>query len=202
MDTDETQPICQILKSDSKKRIVYGMVYAPNLLDAHGDMMLEDTVEEMAHAFLRKTDLGSSIDKEHTSWPQDCHPVESWIQKSDDPDGVFLKGAWCLGVKIEDEALFAQVEKGEINGFSLAGTAARKKVVVEYDYQPVLFGETDPAEDGHTHMYMVKVDENGKPTWSSLSAAADGHTHEIKKGTATMEGGPNKHKHRINIKSV
>lgn len=201
MDTDEHSPICTFAKSDAKKQIVYGMVYAPDLLDAHGDMMMADTIEEMAHAFLRKTDLGSSIDKEHQSWPQNCYPVESWIQKGEDPEGVFLEGAWCMGVKIDDPVIWSQIEKGEINGFSMAGTAARRKVVVEYDYEPIKFGETDPAEDGHTHKYVVKVDETGKPTWSSLSVAADGHTHVIQKGTATMAA-PDGHKHRINIKSV
>lgn len=197
---DQHEVFCTITKKDGAKQIVYGMVYAPDLLDRQGDMMTQETVEEMAHAFLQKTNLKDVVDHEHDNWPKDCYPVESWIQKGEDPDGLYLPGAWCLGIKVNDPALWEKVEKGEINGFSFQGTAARRKVLVEYEYLPTIIGVTDPAADGHTHSYVVKTDEDGKPTYGETSKAPDGHFHEIQRGTATNAA--NDHKHRINLKTV
>jgi Putative phage serine protease XkdF len=192
------ETFCRISKKDEAEQIVTGMVYAPDILDAQGDMMEAATIKEMAYSFIKKSDLSSSIDKEHSQWPANCYPVESYIAREGDPD--FVPGAWVLSVKINDDSIWTQVMKGEINGFSVFGSAFRRKAVVEYDYLPTIIGITDPAEDGHTHSYMVKTDENGKPTWGQTSTAADGHTHEIKRGTATNEAGG--HKHRINLKVV
>ena len=35
------------------KQIVYAEVYAPNVLDTHGDYMTAETIEKMAHDFLK-----------------------------------------------------------------------------------------------------------------------------------------------------
>lgn len=199
---DETLPevFCQFRKADAKKQLVYGMVYAPNIIDQQGDMMDADTLEQMAHEFLRKTDLKEIIDHEHDNWPKDCYPVESWIQKTDDPDGIFIKDSWCLGVKIADAGLWAKVMKGDVNGFSFQGTAAKRKVLVEYEILATIIGVTDPADDGHSHSFVTKMDEDGKPTFGRTSVAPDGHYHDIQRGTATNEAGG--HKHRINLKTV
>lgn len=197
---EEKEVFCKIAKSDRKKQIVYGMVYAPDLLDQQGDMMTAEVIEEMAHAYLRKADLKDTIDAMHDNVPKACHPVESWIQQSDDPDGNFLKGSWCMGIKIDDPIIWAKVEKGEINGFSFQGTAARRKVLVEYEFLPTIIGVTEAAEDGHTHTFMTKMDNDGKPTYGRTSEAADGHFHVIRRGTATDEA--EGHQHRIDIKTV
>lgn len=207
LETDESsvEHFCSIRKADAKKQIVYGMVYAPDLLDQQGDMMLADTIEDMAHAFLHKNDLSGTVDHEHDNFAKDCWPVESWIQKGDSPDGLFLDGSWCMGIKVNDATLWAKVEKGEINGFSFQGTAARRKVLVEYDYLPTIIGVTDPAEDGHTHSFIAKMDEHGKPVYGRTSVAPDGHYHDIQRGTATNAAGltvASQHKHRIDLKTV
>lgn len=190
--------VCAIRKADSKKQIVYGVVYAPDLLDQQGDMMTAETIETMAHEFLKKLDLADSIDHEHDNFPKNCHVAESWVQKTDDE--MFPKDSWCMGIKIEDPVLWAKVEKGEINGFSFQGTAARQKVLVEYEYLATIIGVTDAAEDGHTHSFVAKMDEDGKPTYGQTSVAPDGHFHVIQRGTATNMAG--NHKHRINLKTV
>jgi hypothetical protein len=187
-----------IKKADAKEQIVYGMVYAPDLLDMQGDMMTAEDIRKMAHEYMRDVNLRKSIDTQHDEVAADAYPVESFIASEGDP--MWIPGAWVLGVKIEDPDLWLKVEKGEINGFSFSGKATASTVLVEYEYFPTVFGVTAPAEDGHTHTFVVKLDEDGKPIFGITSAAPDGHVHDIVRGTATNESSG--HKHRIDIKNI
>lgn len=119
----------RVLKTDEERRMVYGVVYAPNMVDSQGDFADRFEIERAAHAFL-KAGRGQQVDRNHQFEAVDgAYVAESWITRGD--DGYFsdgLQDAWAVGIKIEDEALWNAVKAGEYSGLSLAGNAEREPV--------------------------------------------------------------------------
>lgn len=110
----------QITKADDEeKRLVYGVVYEPNVIDAHGDYMTEEEIERAAHNFLANY---RNIDVQHNFKAGFGEVVESYIAKQDDPEYGIVKGSWVLVTRASEE-VWEKIQKGEITGYSMAGTA-------------------------------------------------------------------------------
>lgn len=107
-------------KADDVKQIVYGEVYVPDEKDTDDHWMTATEIEKMAHTFMANL-RQYQIDKQHDSTPDDGVVVESFIAREGDPD--FTPGAWVLGTKVTDPETWAQIQKGEITGYSMAGSA-------------------------------------------------------------------------------
>ena len=107
------------------KRIVYGEVLTPGVMDAQGDVVSEDEIERTAHLFLRKH---GSIGEMHRRFSGVGRVVESFIAR--DGDTHFTPGAWVLGVQLEEETWRAVMD-GTLTGFSVGGRARRVPVVDE-----------------------------------------------------------------------
>lgn len=180
----------KIKKTNDEKHLVYGEVYAPMQRDSYGDFMFPEDIELMAHRFLR-LDLSKTIDTQHDNVPNGSYPVESFIARAGDPD--FSEGAWVLVVKVEDEALWESVKKGEINGFSFESLVTVEEVEIEYVAYRDAFGLTEKNLD-HDHAFFITRDENGKIIAGRTSVADDGHFHEIVHGSVTQIA--NDHAHR------
>ncbi|APT47388.1 XkdF-like putative serine protease domain-containing protein [Bacillus safensis] len=118
---DFQKEIKVITKADDVQRLVYGIVYEPNVADAHGDYMTPAEIEKAAHGFLKDA---REIDKQHDFQGGVGEVVESYIAPSDFEMGgeVIKKGSWVLVTKASDE-IWEQIQKGEITGYSMAGTA-------------------------------------------------------------------------------
>lgn len=120
------KPFC-VLKTDEERRMVYGIVYAPDRVDSQGDFADRFEIERAAHQFL-KAQRTAQVDANHAfEVLPGAYVAESWITRGD--DGVFSDGmsyAWAVGIKIEDEALWDAVKAGEWMGLSLAGAAERE----------------------------------------------------------------------------
>lgn len=118
---DFQKEIKVIAKADDAQRLVYGIVYEPNLADAHGDYMTPEEIEKAAHGFLKDA---REIDKQHDFQGGVGEVVESYIAPADFEMGgeVIKKGSWVLVTKASDE-IWEQIQKGEITGYSMAGTA-------------------------------------------------------------------------------
>ncbi|MFS3913474.1 XkdF-like putative serine protease domain-containing protein [Bacillus australimaris] len=118
---DFQKKIKVIAKADDAQRLVYGIVYEPNVADAHGDYMTPEEIEKAAHGFLKDA---REIDKQHDFQGGVGEVVESYIAPSDFEmgDEVIKKGSWVLVTKASDE-IWEQIQKGEITGYSMAGTA-------------------------------------------------------------------------------
>ncbi|WP_144500295.1 XkdF-like putative serine protease domain-containing protein, partial [Bacillus pumilus] len=118
---DFQKEIKVIAKADDAQRLVYGIVYEPNVADAHGDYMTPEEIEKAAHGFLKDA---REIDKQHDFQGGVGEVVESYIAPSDFEmgDEVIKKGSWVLVTKASDE-IWEQIQKGEITGYSMAGTA-------------------------------------------------------------------------------
>ena len=133
-----------IYKADEAKRIVYGVVLDPYIIDAHDDYLSPAVIEETAHNFLSESRV---VGLDHNGAADGAKVVESWIQPYPTPedyqaaiagkphkayaqafgDDVVRSGSWILGVKLTPE-LWSRVQSGELNGFSIGGYGQREDI--------------------------------------------------------------------------
>lgn len=106
-----------IKEQSEELQVVYGIVYEPNMADSDGDYMTAETIIKAAHNFMVAS---REIDRNHSESPLACFPVESFIARKG--DSQFPEGAWVLGVKIVDRALWEEVKSGKYKSFSLQAT--------------------------------------------------------------------------------
>lgn len=110
-----------INKEDEEQQLVYGVVYEPDVEDSHGDYMTATEIEKAAHGFMKDA---RNIDKQHDFESGVGEVVESYIAPADFElgDERISKGSWVLVTKASDE-IWEEIKKGEITGYSMAGTA-------------------------------------------------------------------------------
>lgn len=184
-----------IKKVDEELRIVYAEVYVPNIPDSDNDFMTVESVREMAHNFLLKAQ-SDVVDIEHSQVAIPAGVVESFVARKGDPD--FIEDAWVAGVKIFDDDTWEQVQKGEINGFSLDGIGKGEETELEIEIPEFVTGETE-AEEGHVHVFKVFFDEEGNFAGGKTIDDSD-HTHLIRRGTLTETS--DDHAHRFSFVEV
>jgi hypothetical protein len=115
------------IKVDAVKRLMYGIVYAPGLVDAQGDMVEDPAIiEKAAHDFLLNG-FGRNVDVIHDLNARNAGVVESWIVRNSmtSKDGIFPlapDGSWAVGIKVNDEELWNQIAEGRLGGISLMGS--------------------------------------------------------------------------------
>lgn len=130
-----------IVKQDAPQRIVYGAVLDPYVEDLQGDWIPVADVEAAAHGWmLSSREIGLLHQKEAAA-----APVESYIVSYPTPEdevaakagqehdiyklklgsGEIHSGMWVVGVKVLDEALWALVEAGKLDAFSIGGEGFR-----------------------------------------------------------------------------
>lgn len=144
-----------ILKTDTEKRIVYGIVYSPNEEDAHGDFATEAEIEKACYNFMKKSKT-DSVDKQHDlDTAQNLFIGENWIVKNNDalfPEEV---GAWAVGIKVENDEIWKSVKSGEFTGISMYGYAEKveksddekiEKGILKY-FRKIFLGETEVEDN-------------------------------------------------------
>lgn len=120
VDREFTTPLWK----DDAKQIVYGVVMQPDVPDSAGDWQTAETIERAAHKYLAES---RKHDVQHDEQTADVTTVESFIA----PDNMtvagneVLKGSWVMAVHVADPAVWGQVTKGELTGFSIGGTGVR-----------------------------------------------------------------------------
>lgn len=126
-----------VVKNDDMMR-AYGVVYAPDQEDAHGDTADADTIRKAQAEFMREGRL-KNIDTEHSYTSEMAYVAESWLVRKGDP--LFPnepEGSWAVGIQIGDPDLWKQLKSGELTGISLAGIARMEP------------GPDDPAHPRYT----------------------------------------------------
>ncbi|QWF73573.1 terminase [Bacillus subtilis] len=110
-----------IAKEADEQKLVYGIVYEPDTVDAHGDFMTAAEIEKAAHGFLKDA---REIDKQHDFQGGVGEVVESYVAPADfEMNGeIIKKGSWVLVTKASEE-VWEEIKKGEITGYSMAGVA-------------------------------------------------------------------------------
>lgn len=123
----------KIIKQDSGwEGLVYGVVYAPNEVDAHDDFALPEDIESAAHSFMKTQTLNLGHYKDQELTKNDAQIVESFIAPIDfvydGSDQTITKGSWVLVTQVYNEDIKDDVIKGEFAGWSLEGLAERVEV--------------------------------------------------------------------------
>lgn len=110
-----------LVKADDPQKLVYGVVYEPDAVDTQGDFMVADEIEKAAHMFLSEY---RNIDKQHNFEGGYGDVVESYVAPEDLAigDQIITKGSWVLVTRATDE-IWEGIQKGEITGYSMGGTA-------------------------------------------------------------------------------
>lgn len=174
-----------VIKSEFE-RLVFAEVYAPLHADTYVDAMTAEEIKKAAYAFMRKQ-RNSRIDVMHNELESGSYVVESFLAQKNDPNG-FVEGAWVLGVKVEDDVLWDKIIKGELNGFSLSGTASVRPKKVPMERVKMIEGDTERSIAGllpdHAHSFRLEFDDDLRviPTHTSTIL---GHRHKIVQATAT-----------------
>ena len=113
----------EIVKTDDERMIAYGIVYAPDQVDSHGDTADAKTIRRAAYAFMREGRL-KNIDVEHSFSSEMAFVAESWlVRKGDELFPGEPEGAWAVGIQINDADLWSSLKSGDLTGISLAGVA-------------------------------------------------------------------------------
>jgi 2'-5' RNA ligase len=112
------------LWKDDAQQIVYGVVMQPQVTDSQGDTVSAEEIEKAAHRYLAESRLH---DVQHAEEEVEAVPVESFIAPCDmEYHGrPVLKGSWVMATHVVDPAVWQQVVKGELTGYSIGGTAER-----------------------------------------------------------------------------
>lgn len=110
-----------VKNDDSAKKLLYGIVYEPNEIDAHGDSMNAEEIEKTAHEFMK---FYRNIDTEHNLIAGAGYVVECYIAPVDMEIGTqkIKKGSWVLVTEATDE-IWEDYLNGEITGYSMYGIA-------------------------------------------------------------------------------
>jgi len=112
-----------IIKTARDQQIVYGVVSEPGVEDLQGDILSESEIRKACHKFMQTS---QRIGKEHSGVAK-ASIIESYIAPTDFKCNgqPVRKGSWIMAVKVHDKGLWQAVKKGEITGFSIAGTGSR-----------------------------------------------------------------------------
>jgi hypothetical protein len=140
---DGSIEIDTLLLKNEDEGLLTAVVYAPNMIDSHGDFAEAGAIREMAHDFLKS---GEGVDILHdgkTLSKDDASVVESFIiAKGDerfvdakDRDGkpVDVTGGWAAVIKIDNADLREKYRSGEWKGVSMGGMAVFEEVAKDDD---------------------------------------------------------------------
>lgn len=115
---------CTFLKRDDVKRLVYGVVYEPDVVDADGEFSIPEEITKSAHRFLADYRV---MKVQHLTKNELIEPVESFIAPVDfEMGGQLVKtGSWVMVSRVLDDEVWGLVVKGELTGYSMGGYATR-----------------------------------------------------------------------------
>lgn len=150
------QTFGKIIKADSEKHHVTGIVYEPMVADAHDNFMTEAEIEKAAHWFLKN---GDKIDIQHSfEEAKGVSVVESSVTKADCTiEGEEIrKGTWIMTVEITDEDIWKSVENGDITGLSMGGVGKYAAEETELEKGAQKPQETHTAESAGEKTGLMK----------------------------------------------
>jgi Putative phage serine protease XkdF len=113
------------LWKNEEQQLVYGVVLTPGVEDSQGDVVGPEEIQKAAHRFLTEY---RQHDVQHAERPEGVETVESFIAPADmDVEGEkVLKGAWVMVTHVSDPSIWNRIQKGELTGYSIGGSAIRE----------------------------------------------------------------------------
>ncbi len=115
-------PIIAAIEKSADERIVYGIVYEPDTVDAQGDSASEEEIKKAAYYFMENN---PTFKIQHKGKAVNSKVLESFIA----PDDYTVakrkvkKGSWVLVTRINDKKLWKDIKSGKFTGYSMAGYA-------------------------------------------------------------------------------
>lgn len=104
------------------EQIVYGIVYEPNVKDSQGDQANANEIKKAAYDFMENAQTFKVMHKGKKVKVQILEnfiaPVDFTIEKR-----TVKKGSWVLVTRVLDKKLWEEIKKGNLTGYSMAGTA-------------------------------------------------------------------------------
>jgi hypothetical protein len=189
---------CRIIQRDDREfeRVVLAELLVPNVPNSWGDLYSPEAIKDFCYAFSLK---GFGLDVEHDEVDVagvEFFVVESFIARPGDPD--FIEGSWVIGVKILDDALWAKVLAGDINGFSFQAEVFMDPLTIIYDSEArIVSGVTEPDPlDGHTHTYTVVIGPLNT-VLSGGTGSTDNHAHSITGASVTALASGHTHRYQV-----
>lgn len=156
-------------KSDAEKRKIYGIVYSPDDVDAHGEFASAATIEKSSDGFMKRSNT-SAIDTQHSFEVADnVYLTESWIVRKNDAIFPDDEGAWAVCIKVDNDEIWDQIKSGELTGLSLWGFA--EKAVVK---------KTDDTDEADETEVMTAIEKLGN-TISKIFKSKSMDKVEVKK---------------------
>jgi len=121
---------CPVVKADDEKRLIWGIVLEPEVVDGQGDIYSADVIEKAAHDFLANYNRSTQIGVQHNSFPAGLDLVESWCAPVNFKMGTksIKKGTWMMVTHIENDDIWTKVKDSKIRGYSIAGIAKVKQI--------------------------------------------------------------------------
>lgn len=127
--------VAEIVKADSEKQIILGIVLEPETVDAQGDIYSAAVIEDTAHRYLSEYNKKTRLGLQHKSFKPATSEtrfsiVESYIAPVECAigDKTVKAGTWIMGVKVHDAAIWKAVKEGKITGFSIGGMSKTQKL--------------------------------------------------------------------------
>ena len=123
-----------IALADPEKKVLFGAALIPNKdilrLDDQGNEFYiwfsEETVSKAAHLYMKRQNTHNTT-LEHEHDVNDCYVIESWLKESDLDKSMKYGfrdlpiGTWFVKMKIDNDAVWDKIKKGEQKGFSIEG---------------------------------------------------------------------------------
>ena len=116
----------EIAKVDTDQRLIYGVVLVPDVEDLQGDICSKEDIQEAAHDYL----VNSRLIKAQHRAPTDADVVECYIAPVDIPlgKGIVPAGSWVMVTKVNSNAMWTAIKKGDITGYSIGGRGTREEI--------------------------------------------------------------------------
>jgi len=114
-----------ILKVNSERRVVTGHVLAANTVDYQNDFITPDEIWKAMEKYMiafQQLDVMHNEVINPLLRPVECYQAPVDFELGGHPIGA---GDWLMSVKVMDEEVWAQVESGELRGYSIMGRGLR-----------------------------------------------------------------------------
>lgn len=122
-----------IAKLQKEKQLITGVVLIPNTVDAHGDIIPREVIEEAAHNFLAEYNSKTTMGLMHEDMTPPIDLVESFIAPIDLVLGstTVIAGSWVITARVNDSGIWQKVKDGKLTGFSIGGKAQVQQLQTE-----------------------------------------------------------------------
>lgn len=113
------------VKKDAVEHIVYGIVSEPETEDSQGDIISEAEIRKAAYRFMEEAQI---FKVNHDGNEVKTSILENFLA----PDDFVInglpvkKGSWILAVRVLNKAVWEDITKGALTGYSIAGYAQRE----------------------------------------------------------------------------